>query len=55
MKVAHLVDASSILDRTARQNLRTAYRWGGISSPSLASIAGRFRELVEVYLDRRRA
>lgn len=52
-KVEYFIDASSLLDVTARQNLRTAYRWGGIASPSLAAIAGRYRELVELYLDHR--
>lgn len=52
-KVEHFIAASSLLDSTARQNLRTAYRRAGIASPSLAAIAGRYRELVELYLSRR--
>jgi len=53
-KVEAFVEASPILDRTARQNLRTAYRWAGIHSPSLASIAQRIGQLVRIYLGRRR-
>ena len=52
-RVDALVAASPILDKTARRNLRSAYRWGGFDSPSLAAIAGRFGKLVRLYLELR--
>jgi hypothetical protein len=51
--VDHLVGASLVLDRNARLLLRSAYRWGGFSSPSLATIASHYGHLVRLYLARR--
>jgi hypothetical protein len=50
MKVQRVIGASSILDGPARADLRRAYRWGGITSPPMAQIAARFRQLVDIYI-----